>query len=54
MRWEKTAVYDIKIMHFVGTTVQIQQRSRWVFSKPTDATLMSNRFRSRRKMENII
>jgi hypothetical protein len=22
MRWEKTAVYDIEIMHFVGTTVE--------------------------------
>jgi hypothetical protein len=42
MRWEKTAVYDIEIMHFVGTTVQIQHRSRWVFSKPTGAALMSN------------
>jgi hypothetical protein len=24
MRWEKTAVYDIEIMHFVDTTIQIQ------------------------------
>jgi hypothetical protein len=29
-------------MHFVGVTVQIQHRSRWVFSKPTGAALMSN------------
>jgi hypothetical protein len=42
MRWEKTAVYDIEIMHFVGTTVQIQHRSRRVFSKPTGTALMSN------------
>jgi hypothetical protein len=42
MRWEKTAVYDIEIMHVVGATVQIQNRSPWVFSKPTGAALMSN------------
>jgi hypothetical protein len=42
MRWEKTAVYHIEIMHVVGATVQIQHRSRWVFSKPTGAALMSH------------
>jgi hypothetical protein len=32
MRWEKTAVYDIEIMHFVGRTVESQHRSCRVFS----------------------
>jgi hypothetical protein len=46
MRWEKTAVYDIEIMHFVGTTVQIQHEK-------SPGLLQTDRFRSRRKMENI-
>jgi len=44
MRWEKTAVYHIEIMHFVGATVQIQHRSRWVFSKPTGSDRTSYQY----------
>lgn len=41
-RREKAAIDNVEVVNIVGTTVEIQHRSRWIGAKPTSSALMAN------------